>query len=240
MYEANNNSYNDFKGFQGTDKNNADIFLKARLAEQSDRRRLLELVHHGLIPKLISLHLKMEAIKYPDSMTAEMKQLKGLLDSAIENAHTLTNEIAPHVLLRIGLRAALHELCAQYAEKYDIRYYINIQRKELINLDDSVNLLIYNLVKKIINGAVCVCSADILGITLQRRESTIELLIQDNGSYTGNINEIVTIGHSQEQSFLVESAEQVYSMGGTFWIDKAVGMRTVYASIPIKIADSTW
>ncbi len=235
MYEANFDSYNDFKGFQDVSKNTSSMYLKARMAEQSDRRRLLELFHQGLIPKLIGLHLKMESTKYPDSMTAEMTQLKALVDAAIENAHILTNEIAPHVLLSIGLRAALHEICGQYAENYNIRYYINFQPTGF--LDDSTNLVIYNLIKKLMNGVVRVCSADIIGISLQRKDNTLEVLLQDNGSYTGNVNEIVMIGHAEEQSFLVEAAEQVYSMGGKFWIDKAAGMRTIYASIPLKCTE---
>jgi len=237
MHEANYGSNNDFHSFQEAGRDTSKMYLKARLAEELDRKRLLDLLHQGIIPKLISLHLKMESTKYSDSVTPEIQQMKALIDSAIENVHTLTDEIAPHVLFRVGLRAALHELFSKYADNDKIRYYINLEAAELCLLDDSINLLIYNLVKKLVNGAVRACSADMIGISLQKRAISVDITIQDNGSFTGNIQEIVTIGHTEEQSFLVEAGEQVISMGGKFWIDKAVGMRTVFASIPLKQPD---
>jgi signal transduction histidine kinase len=234
MYEANFNPNKDFKSFQRISKNTTTMYLRARLAEQSDRRYLLELFNQGIIPKLIGLHMKMETTKYPESMSVEMSQLKALVNDAIENAHTITNEIAPHVLFRIGLRAALHELFEKYADNYDINYYINMSNNELGRLDESTNLMIYNLIKKLLNGAVCSCSAEIIGVSLQRKENYIELILQDNGSFAGNIEEIASSGQTREEPFLVETAEQVYSMGGKFWIEKAVGMRTVYASVPLR------
>lgn len=234
MYEANFNPNSDFKSFQRISRDTTNTYLKAKLTEQSDRRHLLELFNEGIIPKLIGLHLKMELTKYPESMSADMKQLKAMVEAAIENAHVITDEIAPHVLFRIGLRAALHELFEKYVETYNIRYYINLINGELSPLDDSTNLMLYNLINKLLAGAVRSCSADIIGVSLQRRENYIELIVQDNGSFTGDIEEIASIGQTHEQPFLVETAEQVYSMGGTFWIEKAAGMRTVYASIPVK------
>lgn len=234
MYEANFNPNKDFKSFHRISKDTTNMYLKAKLVEQSDRRHLLELFNQGIIPKLIGLHMEMEKTKYPDSMSAEMKKLKALVDAAIENAHIITDEIAPHVLFRVGLRAALHELFGKYAENYDIRYYINLSVNELGLLDDSTNLMIYNLIKKLLNGAVNSCSADIIGVSLQKRENNIEILVQDNGSFAGDIEEIVSAGQTREEPFLIETSEQVYSMGGKFWIEKAVGMRTVYVSVPLK------
>ncbi len=239
MYEANFNPNNDFKSFQRISRDSTNTYLKARLSEQSDRRHLLELFNEGIIPKLIGLHMKMELIKYPESMSADMKQLKSLVESAIENAHTITNEIAPHVLFRIGLRPALHELFEKYAATYDIRYYINLLNSELGLLDDSTNLMLFDLIKKLLNGAVRSCSADIIGVSLQKKENNIELIVQDNGSFTGDIDEIVSIGQSREEPFLIETAEQIYSMGGKFWIEKAAGMRTVYSSIPLKYVNDS-
>jgi signal transduction histidine kinase len=237
MHEADFTPDDGFKNLQRENRDTTNMYLKARLAEQSDRQHLLDLLNQGLIPKLIGLHIKMDATKYPEYLSSDINQMKALIDAAIENTHILTDEIAPHVLLSIGLRAALRELCENVSHDFDIRYYINIQNSELNFMDDSINLLIFNIVKKLVNGIVRSCSADIIGINLQKSGPFIEVIIQDNGSFTGDIDEIVTAGQSREYAFFVEAAEQVCSMGGKFWIDKAAGMRTVYTSIPFKIID---
>lgn len=234
MYEANFNPNKDFKSYQRISRDTTDTFLKARLIEQSDRRRLLELFNQGIVPKLIGLHMKIESINFPDAISDDVKQIKALVKAAIENAHVITDEIAPHVLFRVGLRAALHELFRKYAEMFDIRYYINLKSSELGLLDDSTNLMIYSIINKLLEGSIRACNANIVGVSLQKRENYIEIIVQDNGSFTGDIEEIALAGQTREELFLIETAEQVYSIGGKFWIEKAAGMRTVFTSIPMK------
>jgi len=237
MNEANFNSEYEFSGFKEVSRDARSMYLKARLAEQSDRKRLLDLFQEGIIPKLIGMHLKMQLTKYPDSITYEIKQLKELVESAIENAHMLTNEISPHVLSRAGLRDALHELFRRYSESYGLHYYIKVEKAELDVLNENMSLLLYSLIKKMIIGTIRFRYADIIGVSLKTTDDAVEIIIQDNGSFTSDFQKIVTTGQSYEQAFLVEAADQVYSLGGKFWIDKTIGMRTVYATIPLKLKD---
>jgi len=240
MIEANYNSDDEFVCFKSSTGDIKNSYIKARIAEQSDRHRLLDMFHEGIIPLLIGLRMKMEMTKYPDSITAEIKQLKDMVDSAIENAHILSNEIAPHhVLFRVGLRDALYEMFREYAELFRLRYYISLKNADLSQIDESLKLVLYYLVKSLITGVAKICDADIVGINIRTNNNAIEILIQDNGSFSDDFETIISTGYSQEQAFLLEAAQIVNSLGGKFWIDKAIGMRTVCALIPLNTKSSS-
>lgn len=212
-------------------------YFKNRVADQLDRHRLLDIFYDGIVQKLIGLHLGIESLKCPDSTAAEISQLKELINSAIQNAHILANKIAPHVLLKIGLRAALSDLLRAYADKCGICYYINVQNADLELLDETSDLVLYNLAKRLLDGVIYSCQANMVGISIKVMDAVVEMIFQDNGTLLSDYEEIMLTGQSREQTFLLEAAEEVCSLGGQFWIDKAIDMRTVYATIPLKLAE---
>jgi len=228
-----------FRGYNRPGRDAGRIYLKANLAEQYDRRRLLDMFNRSVVARIISLHLILDSIKYPDSITGEIQQLKEAVDSAIENSHNLANEIAPHVVFSMGLRAALYELCRRHAEEKGMRYFINIPDAVLVFLDEPTSIILHSLIKKIVAGAVYSCCTDMLGISLQTSDTRVEIVIQVDGSFSGDFEQLLNGGQYPEQAFLLEAAEQVYLLGGRFWMDKAAGMRTICAEIPLKTAENT-
>ena len=222
-------------GFNKLRRDTSNLYLKATVAEQLDRRRLLDMFHDGIVQKLICIRLKMGLLRDPDSIADEVSQLKELVDSAIENAHILTNEIAPYVLFKVGLGAALYELFRRYAEDCGLCYYINMQNADLDLLDETTNLVVYNLVKGLSVGAVYSCHADMIGINIRTIDSVVEIVAQDNGSFVADFQDIVSTGQAYEQKYLLEATEQVSCLGGSLWVDINVGMRTVCAIIPLKL-----
>lgn len=234
MAEANFRAGFESTGYQQVIRDIRGLYHKASVAEQLERRRLLEKFNEGIVQKLVGLHLKMEELSCQDPAVAGFSQLNELLCSAIENAHILADEIAPHVLFKAGLRPALHGLFRKYAREYGVRYFIVIQNIDFTLLDETVSLVLFNVIKKLLYGAVNSCHADTVGINMQTADAFLQITVQDNGLYTGDLQEIVVTGFAEEKGFMLEAAAQVHSLGGGIWVDKAAGMRTVCLVIPLK------
>jgi signal transduction histidine kinase len=235
MFEADFESEYEVTGSKRANSDGGSLYLKAIMAEQLDRRRILDLFHEGIVQKLICLRLRMGQLKDPSLLT-EINELKGLLDKAIENAHVLTDEIAPHVLFKAGLGAALYDLFKKYADGCGLHYYINIQNANMGLFDETANMMLYNLVKKLVAGVVYHCHADMVGINMQTIDTVAEIVLQDNGLIIGDFQEMLLTGCIGEQAFLLDAAEHVSSMGGKLWVDKSIGLRTIFTTIPLKPA----
>jgi signal transduction histidine kinase len=237
MAEANFKSGYEFSGFKNASLDTSLPYLRAMLADQLDRRRLLDIFHDRIVQQLVSVQLKMGALAVPNSMVAEVNQLKELVHTAIENAHTLADEISPHVLFRAGLGAALYELFRKYAAEHSLGYYINIKNADFSLLNEDTNIVLYKLVKQLLTGTIGTCHADMIGLNIKTTQTTAEIMMQDNGLSISDFQKILN-GYSKEQPFLLEAAEQMRSLGGDIWIDKFPGMRTVYVSVPLQLPDN--
>lgn len=233
MAEADFTAGYESTGYQQISRNIRGLYYKASVAEQLERRLLLDKFNEGIVQKLVGLHLKMQELKCRDKSVG-FSQLEELLCSAIENAHVLADEIAPHVLFKVGLRPALHGLFRKYAREYGLRYYIVVKNIDFTFLDETVSLVLYNIIKKLLDGAVNSCCADTVGINMQTVDSVLQIIVEDNGPFSGNLQEIVATGFSGEQGFILETAAQVHFLGGGIWVDRAAGLRAVCLVVPLK------
>jgi signal transduction histidine kinase len=224
--------------FNRSTDNPGSPYLKSKIDEQRERQRLFDIFHDGIVKKLVGVHLGIDLLKDADSIAPELGQLRELVRSAIESAHTLADEIAPHVLSRIGFEAALRELFRKYADNYGLACYIDISNADTSLFDEKTGLVLFDLVKRLLAGAVVSRHADTVRMAMQTVDSTIEIMMQDNGCLVDGLEEIIATGRYRKQDFLLEAAEQVYSLGGRVWIDGSGDTRTVCVAVPLTFADA--
>ena len=217
-------------------KINGDLnrrFVEALLAEQADRYRILDEFQDTIVQKLVGIRLTMEPLlKNKNSLNAELLALRDTVISTIKSAHRLADDIAPHVLLSMGLEASLHELSRQYARDSCFSYSITCDPAVgLIN--GTTRLILYQLIRRLLHGVVYLCHANMVRINIRVRNATVEVILEDNGAGY-DISEIILTGQYNERPFTLEATETVRLLGGSAWSDKSQGISTTCMIIPLK------
>ena len=205
--------------------------LGSLMSEHQDRLRLLDILHSGIIQLLIGAQLKITQIDSEHNTATEVSALKDLIDSAIETAHLLADEIAPHVLFKIGLEAALYDLLKKYEKDHGISYYIDMQLNDAEFYDETINLILYNIIKRLINSIVVSHEATVVGIRIQLKQTYIDTTIEDNGNGF-NIQGSATADADKGIEFLMSAAEEVRLLSGNVWLEIFPLMRKICISIP--------
>lgn len=217
-------------------KINSDLnrrYIEALLVEQADRYRILDEFRNVIVQKLIGMRLMMDAfLKNQNSVNMDSIALRELLTSTIESAHLLADNIAPHVLLEMGLEASIHELFKQYTKDRHIFHCITCD-VEVGLINKTTKLILYQLIKELLHGIVHVCHADTVRIDMRMGNGTIKIIVEDNGVQF-DLTEIICTGQCSERSFLLEAAELVRLLRGIAWSEKSRGMNTTCIVIPLK------
>jgi len=206
--------------------------LVSLMSEHQDRLRLLDILHSGIIQLLIGAQLKITQIDSEQNTSTEVSALKDLINSAIETAHLLADEIAPHVLFKVGLQAALYELFKKYEKDYGTSYYIDMQLNDAEFYDETTNLILYNIIKRLINGIVVSHEATVIGIRIQLKQTYIETTIEDNGK--GFDIQGSSIDQGEKAQFLMGATEEVRLLNGNVWLEIFPFMRKICIIIPRK------
>ena len=209
-------------------------YVAALLVEGTDRYRILDEFQNAIVQKLIGMRLMLDVLqKNRYSLNADLIALRDLIISTIKSAHHLADDIAPHVLLEMGLEASLQELFKKYTRDYCFSYCISTRDTEVRLINEATKLVLYQLIKRLLDGIVHLCRDAVVRVNIRTRNSAIEIIVEDNG-IEFDFAEIISNGQSGERSFLLEVVETVRLLGGSVWSEKSQGISSVCIIIPLK------
>ncbi len=208
--------------------------LEGLLAGARERRRIFESFDGGIVQRLVCLQLRLDALLKHRRPPGDLSALRELVGEAIEEAHLLADAMAPNVLFKVGLRAALRDLFERYARESGCHYCLDTENAALDAVEETTGLVLYDLVERLLEGAVRGCRADIVAAQIRTSGARIEAVVEDNGAGL-DVQEIIATGRVTEKPFLVAVAEEVRFLGGEVWIGRSPGTRTVCLVIPQKI-----
>lgn len=153
-------------------------------AEQSERRRLAQVLHDHLQQYLYATKLRLErVIKYGDHDSAQRENLEHvdeMLSEMLRITRTLTIDLRPPVLADRGLGAALKWLARQMLRDYGLRVELSLDEEIHLNSED-LSLFLLQATREILFNVVKHAQVDQARLEMRREESDAVITINDRG-----------------------------------------------------------
>lgn len=210
-----------------------ELFNAISLAQEQERKRIAQDIHDSLGSVLSAAKLKMAEIRdmKPELNTSDkFLSVSNLLDEASAELRSISHNIMPATLSKLGLAAAIRNLAEKISSNkgVEIRFiaYAFDER-----LDEKTEISIYRIVLELINNVVKHAAATKATVQLIRFPDHINITVEDNGK--GFMPDKVA---EEKKGIGLGSVEsRVEYLRGTMDIDSLPGKgTTVVVDIPLQ------
>ncbi len=151
-------------------------------AEEKERARISKELHDGIGPLLSTL--KMFTEKYCTTNKLEVKQeiepqLYNIIDEAISNISTISNNLTPKILENFGLNKALKKQIKQFeiASGCKIDFKMNTEER----FRDEIEISIYRALTEILNNSVKYSDSNFIKLNINYNGKVIKVSFSDDG-----------------------------------------------------------
>jgi two-component system sensor histidine kinase UhpB len=150
-------------------------------AQEEERARVARDLHDEVNQSLTGLLLRLEAAreKAPPELAAELAEIRGLANRAMQELLTVARQLRPTALDDLGLKAALAGLVRQLNTQGVEASFDS--EGELGRLPGDAQLVAYRVAQEALSNAVRHSGADHVRVGLQRDGNALELRIRDDG-----------------------------------------------------------
>ena len=162
-----------------------DLATKAVLnAEENERRRISGELHDGLGQMFSAVKMNLSAIsdslKFDDQHSkTTFDKTMNLVDESCREVRLISHQMAPNVLLKAGLAAAIRDFISKIDGK---RLKINLETFGLKQrLDQNIETVLYRVIQETVNNVIKHAGANLLDIQLSKDEEGVNVMIEDNG-----------------------------------------------------------
>jgi signal transduction histidine kinase len=202
-------------------------FFRILITEEKEAARIARQLHHDLRQVLSGIESDVEnavrQIEGKDVKTG-LESLRALAPKVRHSRDELLRigaTIFPPPLEDIGILATISWLCREFQKAYSgiqIEKRINIQENEISNF---LKIMIYKTLRDALANIATHSKADLVHLSLQKKNKRIELIIQDDGKGF-DVGEVLKKESQRETLGLSSLKERVKLSGGTFRIKSAI------------------
>jgi PAS domain S-box-containing protein len=201
-------------------------FLAAKMSyrEEQQRRDIASALHDQIGQTLALSKIRMGLLTGGDDLLAEIKQICGLLDNAIQHTRTLTMELSPPILYELGFEAGVMSLCEEFQTQYGliVEFYADDSDKPL---SDELRGLLYQGVRELLVNIVKHARASSAHIAVERDGERIMITVEDNG--IGFASDAALLRMDKNPGFgLFSLRERLKYQKGTCSVDSTPGHGT--------------
>lgn len=162
-----------------------DLATKAVLnAEENERKRISGELHDGLGQMFSAVKMNLssltENLSFKDEYSKEMfGKTMDLIDESCKEVRVISHQMAPNVLLKSGLAAAIRD----FVSKIDAhKLKINLETFGLQErLQQNIETVLYRIIQETVNNVIKHAHANSLDIQLTKDQTGINVMIEDNG-----------------------------------------------------------
>lgn len=197
--------------------------------EEKERKRIAGELHDGLGQLLSTAKLNVSGIG--ENLDAKDQVLYHnslqLLDQACEEVRTISHNMMPGALIRMGLIVAVNELILKIndTEKLSVEYETEIQER----FSETIEITAYRIIQEALNNMVKHSGAKNIRLRIARRDDLLEITIADDG--TGF--EVSTMKESKGLGWK-NMFSRVETLKGTIDVKSIPGKGTdIFISIPL-------
>jgi len=200
--------------------------------QESERKRIGREIHDGIGQTLAAIKFALEnklgqMRGGAASPEASIENIISLAQNGIEESRRIQMDLRPSILDDLGILATLSWFTREFQKVYShisIEKEIDIQENEV---PDSLRIALFRVIQEALNNTAKHSKADLVRLSLGKKEDKIELNIEDNGMGFDLENYRKGLG-------LTSMRERTELSGGSFAIESTPGKgTTIKAQWPI-------
>lgn len=148
-------------------------------AQEKEKMQLSKELHDGLGPLLSLIKLNVSSIKTEPESEKMLSEVKELTTESIKEVRNISHALAPSLLQKQGLEAALNEFLDQVKTSGTLQTELEYSVKEKLSPETEINF--YRIVQEAVNNVIKHAEANKVWISIKGDGSEIEFRIIDNG-----------------------------------------------------------
>lgn len=200
--------------------------------QEEERKRIARDIHDGIGQMLIAIKYKVASLEelLPEKETGELYKLESMLEQTIEEARSISKNLAPRSVATLGLESSLRQMCEQIKKLTAIDMKFRYIGGELEVNNKIVNAL-YRVAQEATQNIIKHAQATETNLQVFQGRNFIELKIEDNGK---GIREEGSTGNG-----LKNMEERVALLGGRFQIYSEIDKGTsLIVNLPLVSYES--
>jgi signal transduction histidine kinase len=206
--------------------------LSAQLltAQEEERKRIAREVHDSIASSLaainISLGNTLSHLERGQPAVESIKTSIAITQNAIEESRRIMSDLRPSLLDDLGILATIDWLCRQYAKVCPdvcIEKEIAVAEEQI---PEILKIAIFRVLQEALNNVAKHSEAELVNLSLVRRDGTIALTIDDNGMGF-DLNALLLQGNERKGLGLASMQERTELSGGTYAITSVPGEGTI-------------
>ncbi len=206
-----------------------DTFQRAVEGQELERRRLARELHDETGQALTSILLGLRSLEETggEGVREAVGSLRELVVQTLQDVRRLAVELRPSALDDFGLAAALERLASTFEEQTGTAVEFESRLAEE-RLPSDVETVLYRIVQEALTNIVKHAHADHVSIVLQRRDSAVAAVIEDDGRG-------FAAGEQGEGGLgLIGMRERIELVNGRFEIESSEGAGTsLIVEVPV-------
>jgi PAS domain S-box-containing protein len=205
------------------------------LAEERERRRIAAALHDRIGQTLALAKIKLSGLLQSTAGTellTPLAEIREMLDTTIQDAHSLVFEISPPVLYQVGFEAAVEWLAEHFQEKYGIRVELKIEKTRDL-LGEELRIVLFQALRELLVNVIKHARARRAKISIKSVRNTLRIVVGDDGSGFSHSP------HEHQRTIkgfgLFNIRERLHHLGGQLNIESSPGKGTrVILMLPLK------
>lgn len=193
-------------------------------AQEKERKRIAGELHDSVAASLGAIKFSIEKIlgrkEQDESIQGGLRDLIIIVQQANEETRRIMAALRPSILDDLGIVPAINWFCREYEKTYS---HIHVEKEidlSETDLTDSLKTVIFRISQEAMNNIAKHSKATVVNLSLQKRNSGIELTIQDNGQGFDADNTRRGLGLSTMR-------ERAELSGGSFDVESVIGKGTL-------------
>jgi signal transduction histidine kinase len=196
-------------------------------AKDAEQRRIAEGLHDDVAQLIAASRMKLQLIARcddPDQVRRILDETDELIAQAHERLRSLSFELASSTLFRLGLKAALEELCEGMSQRYAAHFSLECERDFGVLPEETATIL-FKSARELLFNVVKHSGTDTARILLSSENRGIKLIVEDRGK---GFKELPGVTHRGNGSGLglFGIRERLEDIGGTIRIESEPGQYT--------------
>jgi PAS domain S-box-containing protein len=210
--------------------------------QEKERKRVAQQLHDSIGQSLTGIKYCVEntlnTMKRGRNVLVKksLESVVPMIQNAIEEVQKIAMDLRPRMLEELDITATISWFCRQFQKIYSgIRVEKQIEIEDQ-RLPDSLKTVIFRILQEAFNNIARHSKADLVRLSLVKKDASIELVIKDNG-----------LGFDVEDGFRIESSgrgfglasmkERAELLGGSFAIRSEKGKGTMIWTLwPFPVA----
>jgi PAS domain S-box-containing protein len=190
------------------------------LAEQRERQRLAEDLHDGVGQALFRARMKLDQLS---TAVPAAREVSAILAEVAAMMNTMTFQLSPPVLHKLGLRPALRSLAKDMRQRYALSVQINDDGQD-IPLDEPVALILFRSIRELLINVSKHAQTESAVLSIKRRDHRLQVEVSDRGKGFETVDQSCHVDSGHFGLFSIH--ERIEYIGGTFKIRSMPGQGT--------------